>query len=265
MKLPFVKNRVQLRRLLTIDDPRKETIFGIVGRMEILIDYLSSQKKDQNLILFLKTYYWVTKRAAEKYVLYKHYFWSVREYEILDVHFASLYFKPLLDYLEEGEMKSPWHHYFEYCKKKEGLPLLQTLLGINAHINTDLYQAMIDIDYKNKNDFFLVNTVLKEVVPDVIKMLALEHDLVGVSGLAFRDFVNEEFKTTIIRWREEAWDNVQTYKLKKPPDHYHKISQNTELLAKDLIESFSQIYSFNNLPDNIKRVNNLSVKIGMGV
>lgn len=263
MKLPFVKNRIQLQRLLTIEDPAKESIFGVIGRMEILLDYLSVTPGQKNLIPFLKTYYWVTKRAAEKYVLYKHYFWSLKDYEALDVYFASLYFKPLLAYLEKKDVSKPWSSYFEYCQKKDGLPLLQILLGINAHINTDLYQSVVDLNYKNKNDFFLVNTVLKEIVPDVIKLLALEHDLIGISGLAFRDFVNDEFKTTIIRWREEVWENASETNLKHIQQTYQTISQNTENLAEQLVDSFTNIYHLHQLPSNIKKINSSSVRLAI--
>lgn len=261
MKLPFVKNQLQLQRLLTIEDPSKETIFGVIGRMEILLDYLSTYPSEKNLVPFLKTYYWVTKQAAEKYILYKHYFWSLKDYEALDVHFASLYFKPLLLYLEKKEVHKPWKAYFEYCQKEKGLPLLQIILGVNAHINADLYQSVMDLDYKNKNDFFLVNSVLKEVVPNVIKMLALEHDLVGISGLAFRDFVNDEFKNTIIRWREEVWDNASVTNSRNKDFDYSKIAQNTERLAVDLVDSFSHIYHLSKLPDNIRKINQSSVKL----
>lgn len=261
MHLPFVKNRVQLQKLLTIEDPSKESIFGIIGRMEVLIDYLSTQPKHKHLIPFLKTYYWVTKCAAEKYVLYKHFFWSLKDYEELDVYFASLYFKPLLLYVEEDHKTTPWKHYFEYCEKPNSLPLLQILLGINAHINTDLYKAIVDLNYKNKNDYFLVNTVLKEIVPDVIKLLALEHDLVGISGLAFRDFINQEFKVTIIRWREEVWENAQNTKDSEKEIKLKKISGKTESLAEELTQSFTNIYHLSKLPENIRRVNSLSIKL----
>lgn len=252
-----------MQRLLTIEDPSQESIFGVIGRMEILLDYLSVTPGKENLIPFLKTYYWVTKRAAEKYVLYKHYFWSLKDYEALDVYFASLYFKPLLAYLEKKEVAKPWSSYFDYCQKKDGLPFLQILLGINAHINTDLYQSIMVLGYKNKNDFFLVNTVLREIVPDVIKLLAMEHDLVGISGLAFRDFINGEIRNTVIRWREEVWENAQETNIDLAAENYQNIAQNTDNLAKELIDSFTNIYHFHQMPVNIKKINQSSVKLAV--
>lgn len=261
MKLPFGKEQIQLKRLLTIDDPSVETIFGVIGRMEILLDYFATNPKYKNLIPFLKTYYWVTKKAADKYLLKKHYFWNMRDYEQLDIYFATLYFKPLLAFLEKKPITKPWQPYFEYCQKKDGLPLLQIVLGINAHINADLFQALIELDYKNKNDFFLVNQVLSEIEPEVIRLLAKEHDLVGLSGLAFGNFIKSEFKDIIIRWRQEAWENAVQTNYSHQNQNYQLIIGKTQKVAGQLVLGFTSIYHLQHLPENIRELNKLSVKI----
>src|SRR5437016_5673531 len=95
-------NTSELHRLLSIPNPKDETIFGVIGRMEVLLDLFERNEQYHSLLPFLKTYYYVTKASAEKYVQRRHFFWSLRDYETLDVYFASLYFKPLLAFLVEG-------------------------------------------------------------------------------------------------------------------------------------------------------------------
>jgi len=256
----FLINNHQLEKLLIIEDYKKETIYGIIGRMEVLLDFLSKHPPLFGLIPFLKTYYYVTRASADKYVLYKHYFSNPGDYQLLDVYFASLYFKPLLNFLRDNQHHSPWQQYFHYCIKKDGIAFLQIMLGINAHINADLYKALIDLDYNHKNDFILVNKILTEVQPEVLKFLAMDHDLVGLSGIAFKDFISTQFETTILRWRIEAWSNASNLNTDKALD-YKKILEQTEELALKLINSFTDIYHLKNLPTSIRNVNSLSVKL----
>src|SRR5438046_3520709 len=161
-------NSSELHRLLYIPDPKKETIFGVIGRMEVLISLFEKEERFRGFLPFLKTYYFVTKAAAEKYIQRRHFFWDIREYERLDVYFASLYFKPLSAYLRKGVYDTPWKAYFDYCARDGGIPFLQMILGINAHINGNLYTALVDLRYTHTRDFFLVNDILQEVFPDVI-------------------------------------------------------------------------------------------------
>jgi hypothetical protein len=261
MKIPFFRNKSQLHRLLTIKDPKKETIYGIVGRMKILLDYFQSQPTLHRLVPFLTTYYMVTKAAAEKYILYKHFFGDLKDYELLDVYFASRYFSALIKYLETGRCVHPWKQYFIYCQKEDGIPLLQILLGINAHINADLYHSLVTLKYNHRNDFFLVNSILQEVTPSVLQFLAREHDLVGISGVAFRELIDAEFKEIILRWRTEAWDNARKTNRLNRYLNYNKIEAMTEQTALRLIEDFENIYHLKELPRSIRDIAGVSVKL----
>jgi hypothetical protein len=261
MRLPSLKNKSQFEKLLIIDDLKKETIYGVIGRMEVLLDYFLGTPTFYPLIPFLKTYYFVTKKSADKYVFYKHYFYSLKDYEALDVYFASLYFEPLLRFLENKEVAPPWAHYFEYIQKPGGIPFLQIILGINAHINSDLYKVLVDLKYSHVGDFFLVNKILREVAPDVIKFLAMEKDLVGIGGLVFKDLIHSQFENTILKWRSDAWINSRRTTKANYPSNYESISENTEKIAVKLIQDFKNIYSFKNIPSVIREVNALSVNL----
>lgn len=238
-KGPF-QNQARLGELLTISDPSAVTIFDVIGRMEVLLDLFQQSPRHGSLIPFLKTYYLVTKTVAEKYTTHRHFFSRVEDLQALDVHFASLYFTPLLAYLETGTPTKPWQTYFGYCEREPGIPLVQLLLGINAHINTDLYASLVSLDYTNEKDYQTINTILHEITPLVIRYLATsEHDVIAVGGLFMKDFVAKEFSRVIVKWRTAAWDNAQ-----RPPTEsaYPSIVDQTETLASELIEVFSKRY-----------------------
>jgi len=219
-----ITNKSQLRELLTINHPDKETMYGIVGRMEVLIDFFAKEPAYHSLIPFLTTYFYVTKASIEKYTHYRHYFWNLRDHETLDIYFATLYFKPLLRFLLEGKCESPWKQYFLYCQKPDGIPIIQILLGVNAHINTDLYAAVVNLPYKHEHDYFLINDILQEVVPNVMKYLTYSrHDLFGLTGLTFKDFIINEFHSVIERWRSEAWAHAIITKRSKKKETYAAI------------------------------------------
>lgn len=73
MKYPPVKNLNQLEKLLTIRDLSQESIYGVIGRMEVLIEYFN-QPGLLGFLSFLRTYYYVTRASAEKYLFYRHFF-----------------------------------------------------------------------------------------------------------------------------------------------------------------------------------------------
>lgn len=260
MWLPFFKNKTQLQKLLVIANPKKETIYGVIGRMEVLLDIFAKHHELKTFTPFLKTYYFVTRACAEKYILYKRYFSHPKAYRVLDVYFASLYFTPLLAYLEEHECQKPWQHYYHYCLKDDGLPILQILLGINAHINTDLYTALVHLRYNYKQDFLLVNTILKEVTPDVVRLLAQQHDIVGIGGMAFKKIITDEFKTVIERWRIEAWNNAQRTNPSQKEQDYHSIAISTEALAQQLIRNTNDIIHLKSITQSVAKLRLLSVQ-----
>lgn len=261
MRLPLVRSKTQLSRLLTIEDPFQETIYDVVGRMEVVLSLFESQVTYHHLIPFLKTYYLVTKATAEKYILYKHYFSNLKDIEILDVYFAMLYFHPLLEYLEKGKCSQPWYQYFNYCTQADSLPMLQILLGINAHINTDLYSSLVQLKYSHEADFLLINKILQEIAPKVILFLAKEHDLIGLGGLAFSDFMNSEFQEVIVRWRKDAWENAQNTTRVNQEKLYKEVVSRTEIIAISMIQDFTSIYHLRNLPDSIRDINSISARL----
>ncbi|MEO6729083.1 MAG: DUF5995 family protein [Candidatus Dojkabacteria bacterium] len=224
----------ELSRLLTID-LETETIFGIIGRMESLTDIFHKNSEYNHLIPFLKTYKAVTQGVEDHLTLEKNFYNNPRQMEKLDVYFASLYFFPLKQYLETGSEKSPWKVYFDFCESGPNIPFVQLLLGINAHINADLYTTLLKLDYIESEDFEKVNSILSELIPGIMSYLAFEEkDIYGLGGMVLKNLYANEFKNIIVRWSTDAWYNYKKSK-EQGVDHTQKIREQTEILADQIV------------------------------
>lgn len=202
-------NHNQLSKLLDSQSLNRESIYGVIGRMEALLDLFRDHQEYRGLIPFLETYYLVTRAVADKRIEYEHYFQDQDSINRLDVYFASLYFEPLKQYLLHKKYQAPWQEYFKFCEHPGKHPFVQMLLGINAHINADLTICLVKLKYKNKHDFLIVNKILSEVTPHVMRYLAFhEHDMYGLGGMIFKKFVREEFHKTVVSWRKLSWNNA---------------------------------------------------------
>ena len=132
----------------------------------------------------------------------------------LDVVFARYYFGAVRGYLAGTGIPSSWCALFE-VRFNTGIDRIQfALAGMNAHINHDLAQALVDTDAAEgvtpapngpeHADYQAVNSLLATVMPSALNMLAT--DTLGVLAedtgkigqlLAFWD---------IVKARNLAWD-----------------------------------------------------------
>ena len=242
-------------------DPQKETIFGIIGRMEVVLDFFKKNPEYRSLIPFLETYYLVTKKVAEKRIEQKHFYENPTDLERLDVVFASLYFEPLSHYLKTKKSHPPWAGYFKYCEK-DGIPFLEMLLGINAHINADLCDTLIRLKYKNKKDYFLIDNILHEVTPEIMKFLAFSsHDVFGLGGMVFKKIVEEDFYKTAISWRKNAWHNALTISSGSYPEYRNELNSTTEDTCTNLITIFRELRDPLTIPNFNLNLENALVKL----
>lgn len=254
-------DRVELSRVLTIKN-RQEGILEIVGRMKVVLEFFKRNQKYKNLVPFLKTYYLITKSVAERRLERKRYFQDTDALDALDVYFADLYLKPLKAYLLQGKKLSPWRVYFEYCEKKRGIPFVQMLLGINAHINADLLTASVKLKYSNRQDFQTINKILKEEIPDVMKFLVkVDHDIYGLGALIFRKFALTEFKHVIVNWREDVWRHAKSLPSGKYSRAKGKILRQTEQIGTDIINVFENIRHLRAPTKLISQMNALKVRL----
>jgi hypothetical protein len=254
---------MNLEELLSFGDIGEMKIQTVINKMEILLEYFKSTETLRGFAPFLDVYLAVTKRVLEKFQHDKSYFNNFEKLYEVDVNFAKLYFDPLKEYLLNGVKLQPWQKCFEYCEKEDGIPVVQMLLGINAHINADLLSTLISIEYKEKDDYFKVNDILLELIPQVMKNLALEYkDIYGFGGYIARLVTRYEFEKTIVKWRSDVWENFQNIKLfndiDKLKQEYHT---KTEDMADEIISAFKDINSIVKSIRGIKKINSLELKL----
>jgi hypothetical protein len=135
----------------------------------------------------------------------------------LDVQFAKLYFTALGASLSGGSCPSCWQVLFD-CRSTAGIARIQfAMAGINAHINHDLAQALVDTDAARNaaprhgtsqyNDYTALNSTFDSLIEAAKKTLhvrLLGDPLPAVSHL----------EDTIAAWkvsaaREQAWINSE--------------------------------------------------------
>lgn len=256
--ISMIKDNADIKSILTL--PKEETFFGIMGRMQVLLEYFSTVPEYRSFVPFLQTYYIITKEVALRLHANSHYFNDVQALEKLDVYFATLYFNPLREYLETGRASQPWQSYFAYCSQPKGSPFLQMLLGINAHINGDLGRTLIDTQYVEQGDYLRINEILLAKIPEVLTFLAFKRqDLFGAGGLVFKQFIAGEFNRVIVKWRQAAWNNAVKIQIQKLP--YEGVLSQTEQIAERLIEIFNQRYNVTKSRANLAVVRTLQVTI----
>lgn len=255
-------DKISIKNLLTIKELKGETIFDVVGRMKVLLEFFKRNPKHKNLVPFLNTYYLITKSVAERRLEHQKYFIDPDRLDALDAYFAQLYFTPLKNYLSQKKLQKPWQTYFRYCERKDGIPFVQMLLGINAHINSDLLTSVVNLNYTNRRDFLIINKILKEEIPDVMNFLVkIDHDLYGLGVLIFKDFALQEFKHIIVKWREIVWQNSKKISKKRYAPIKRKVYDQTEVIAEDIVKIFEKLAHFQNISHLVEEMNHLTIKV----
>lgn len=229
-----------VRQLLIIKSPQQESVVNIVGRMEVLLDYFKQQPRHTGLVPFLQIYALVTKAVVQGSLGKANYFHNPAAVETLDVYFASLYFQPLLKFLDgQTKLPTPWRTYYSYCRSGRQNAFVELLLGINAHINGDLPICLAHLRYQELDDFKKINRILSELVPAVMYFLTVHyHNTLALGGLVLPQFTHEEFYRLIVQWRAQAWHNAA---LITPVQYQHQkrsIHKQTEAAGEQIIKLF---------------------------
>ncbi|WP_414837245.1 DUF5995 family protein [Candidatus Nanosalina sp. VS9-1] len=185
-------------------DTRMETVDDVVEKMDQFEKFLD-ERGLESFRPFLRAYRKITLKviqASEKDV-----FDNPGKLEELDIRFAEPYFEAMEKYFLEGEKKQPWKEYLNYVERDDSRPVLELLLGINAHINADLGQAMKETDYSERQDFEEINRILLEALIPVMADTAVQRKdfetlgFLGVQPVAFLGLKK------VVQWREQAWKN----------------------------------------------------------
>jgi len=124
----------------------------------------------------------------------------------LDVIFANYFLKNVTHH------NSVWYSFFQARHIKSYVVTQHLLLGMNAHINYDLAQALLDtkeaFTKEFHEDYLKINEILYQEVDAIQKKLyktSLLLRLIDIIGLRF-DEAYVDF--SMIKARDEAWENA---------------------------------------------------------
>lgn len=248
-----------IKQLLTFD-VKTEDIFSIQGRMRALNEYYKSNTDLAYLRDFLKVYSLVTEKVVDSRFGKEKFFTNVNQLNKLDVIFCKYYFDAVEDYIFKGTTRSPWVNSFR-ISSEHNAPFVNVLLGINSHINGDLPICLYELNFANKGDYDKVNAILNAVIPNILSYLAFERmDFFGTFSLFAKKFIEEEFNTLIVNWRDNAFENYQKLKKSKNPQKDIKIiRESTETISENIYNIFKN--EIINPIRLIKDLNNLEIKL----
>jgi hypothetical protein len=116
-------------------------IEALIARMRGLLEPLEASGDPQRF--FLGTYLRTTEAVADQ--IGRGEFLDPPWVEVWDVAFAALYLDALEAWEGAGEVAGPWTIAFEATRDRRLPPLRHLLLGMNAHINYDLPQALLAV------------------------------------------------------------------------------------------------------------------------
>jgi hypothetical protein len=162
-------------------DAEHKTVDSVTSAMRELRVFLGENKYD-SMLPFLDAYINITDGVTEWKDEDK--FNSPDELSELDTRFAQLYFDSVRQYIQYGEKQKPWRTYFDYIERNDSKPVLEILLGINAHINSDLTQALSEQQYTNISDFNRVNNILGRSLYPVLYNTAVQRMDIEMLGYA---------------------------------------------------------------------------------
>ncbi|MCP4806406.1 MAG: hypothetical protein GY913_22250 [Proteobacteria bacterium] len=150
--------------------------------------------------------------------------------EALDVQFARYYFRAL------RTPKRPWQVAFSAEDDDDVNIIQQLLLGMNAHINYDLPQAVVDMGvplHQLEHDYGVINDVLAALADDVQGVLDAHSPVMNDIDSAFGRVDETVFCYSAAKARDVAWSAAHRVKLTRRVLPW--ISRRTALLSKLII------------------------------
>ena len=205
--------------------PPAKTIDEVLVQLEKIID--QSVSSNDYVFAFAFVYRNTTQKVKDG--IESGRFEDNKRMETMDVIFANLFIQAYYNYLSSRSISNAWRIVFE--SKKIKLALVQhILLGMNAHINLDLSIAAAAVAKGSsilniKNDFMIINDILKELTNSMQKNLGKASILMKI--LDFFGFRSDEkiINFSIKKARDFAWLNAMELALVKEKNQVARISE----------------------------------------
>lgn len=180
-------------------------IDDVIRQMTDLDEELTNSSL-HNLKPFNLTYKIITAGVRERFGT--RYFQDDELMQSLDVRFADYFFSPLSAYISGYPLPPAWKTLFDLCPRNVTLQAIYMGLGVNAHVNNDLSQALNDVIHSPDyiTDFLKVNTIIKNKTPEVISSLREEGFITNAVKNIALPIYSYILQYTIEGWRNNAWN-----------------------------------------------------------
>jgi hypothetical protein len=158
---------------------------------------------------FNKAYWIITKNVLDK--RNAGHFGKPGFLEKFDGCFAEYYLGALNNYLRNRRTAPAWKLALDTARHEDVSPVIVMGLGINAHINNDIAQALHDCRAEDKHygDFLYINDVILESIYEVIDSLMPSSRLTDPKLPMLKPGYKLAMNQLARRWRQNAWDNFQ--------------------------------------------------------
>lgn len=173
------------------------------------LNELLKQSHLERLQNFNKAYWVITKNVLERRK--RKHFEDPSFLEKFDGCFAEYYLDALRRYAENKRAPPAWRLAFDSCKKQDTSPVKSMCLGINAHINNDIAQALADCeaDSRHHRDYLYVNEVILDSIYEVIDELQDDSAILNPKKTVIRPVYKAAMNRLARQWRSQAWDHYR--------------------------------------------------------
>lgn len=177
---------------------KAKTTLEVLGELKIL------QKELKNLHLgqvepFNWAYIVITKNVAT--VLNTRIIQNAHVLGEIDVKFAELYFDSLAKFGQNQPSPVAWNQLFSHPSR---FKLINLTLGVNAHINNDLPQALLAVNPGAgfKADYDSLNLIMDQSIAEIIAGIYLDSPMRLVVGRLGWFFISRLIRV----WRARVWE-----------------------------------------------------------
>jgi hypothetical protein len=177
----------------------KQTLHELHGLLE--------QSHLERLQNFNKAYWVITKNVLERRK--RKHFEDPSFLEKFDGCFAEYYLDALRRYSKNERTPPAWRLAFESCKNTDISPVKNMCLGINAHINNDIAQALADCnaDSRHYQDYLYVNEVILDSIYEVIDELHDDSAILNPKRAVIKPVYKAAMNRLARQWRSQAWEH----------------------------------------------------------
>lgn len=159
----------------------------------------------EHIKAFNTTYLIITRAVIQK--LGGQFFRDDSFIKTFDIRFVRYYTDALWNYMNGAPVAPAWRALFQAGTAK--LPQFTYMaLGVNAHVNNDIPQVLLDIKARphNRSDFDKVNDVIQSQVTTVITTLPETATVFRLTERTSRSVYTFFMNQLIRRWRSAAWE-----------------------------------------------------------